>query len=127
MIRYTNGHIEDWYNGLNPEQLHFEWINANHKDYVVFQNNVKIYKLYKKLDIKIDKPYKLPFDVYYSTWGTSVSKFDNQTIVKDITFNSDIDSIVIKNLDHNRNNITINYKYGDNITFIDFKKVVTYI
>ena len=53
MILYTNCHIEDWYDGLKPDYLQFEWLDATEKDYVVYQNNQIISKLYKNLDINV--------------------------------------------------------------------------
>lgn len=121
MIRYTNGHIEDWYNGLNPEYLHFEWINANQKDYVVYQNNIKISKLYKKLDIKIENPFNFPFNTKYGSWGSSVTIKANETIIKNIYFNNNIESIIIKEVDFKNNNVIFNYFDDDINSFIDTK------
>ena len=57
---------------------------------LVYKNNQKISKLYKKLDIKIDNPYKLPFNISYNTWGTSVHRVltygVEETIIKNISF-----------------------------------------
>lgn len=122
LIRYTNTHIEDWYNGLNPEYIHFQWINANHKNYVIYQNNIKISNLYKKLSINIDKPHNIPFDIHYSTWGNSISKIKNEIIINNITINDNIDSIIVKDLDYLRTSVILNFKFGGNVSFIDLKK-----
>ena len=90
LIRYTNGHIEDQYNGLNPEYLHFEWIKAKQTDYIVYQNNLKISKLYN-----------FPFNVDYFTRGTCVTEGVNETIIRNISFDSNIELITIKDIDVN--------------------------
>ena len=83
MIRYTNSHIEDWYDGIKPDYLQFEWINATEKDYVVYQNNLKIANLYKNLDIKIDNPHNLPYNINYKTWGKILLENKNELIIRD--------------------------------------------
>ena len=121
LIRYTNCNIEDWYDGLKPECLYFEWINAKDKDYIIYQNNQKISNMYKKLDIKIDKPYNLPFDVEYFTWGNSINEMPDEIVIKEISFDDNIESIIVKEVDYDRTRVVINYKYGDIKSFIDKK------
>ena len=81
LIRYTNTHIEDWYNSLKPEYLHFEWINASEKHYNIYKNNLIVSNLYKKLDINIKNPLNLPFNIAYDTWGDSILMKNNETII----------------------------------------------
>lgn len=119
LIRYTNSNIEDWYNGLNPEYLHFQWINATEKDYIIYKNNIKISKLYKKLDIKIDKPYNFPFNEDYSTWGSSVTVHADETVITNISFDRNIESITVKEIDFNNNKVIFNYNNEDIKSFID--------
>ena len=42
MIIYIqgDGDIEDWYNGLVPEKVVFEWINGSEADYKRYKNKI---------------------------------------------------------------------------------------
>ena len=112
LIVYTNGQLEDWYNGLSPEKIHFHWIKANERDYLIYRNNLKISQLYKKLEVEIKEPYKLPFDNNYTGWGSRYIRNDNEIIISDVTFDSNVESVIAKTISSTQTRVVLNYKGG---------------
>ena len=78
----------------------------------------------KILDINIKNPLNLPFNTAYNTWGTSVSHVSSgseEIIIKNISFDNKIESIIVQKIDYNNNNVILNYIDGGVKSFIDSK------
>ena len=126
MIIYIqgDGDIEDWYNGLVPEKVVFEWINGSEADYKRYQNKQMILKsAIQSIPLNIKEYKKVPFDIHYTTWGSQITEISNKVLkISKIKFNSDIDNIIVRFDNDYRTRVTLNYSAGSTISFIDFKQ-----
>ena len=124
LVLYLNrdGNTEEWYNGVTPERIHFDWVNATEMEYLTFINNQKISKLYKKLPLNITSHKNIPFDVNYTSWGSDIKYISfNETIIKGISFDSRIDNIIVRVVNNYKTVVSINY-IADNLTFTDYSR-----
>nr|YP_010697875.1 hypothetical protein P1Q19_mgp23 [Fuscoporia viticola]WCF76836.1 hypothetical protein [Fuscoporia viticola] len=86
--------FDDWYNGLIPKKINFEWVVANEKDYNKYLNKIKILNSHNNLPINI-KPYmNLPFNVDYRTWGQVVKQYANHINIHNVTVGRNKDKML---------------------------------
>ena len=92
--------FDEWYNGLVPERIHFEWINADQLDYRNYLRKQSILKSIKTLPFPsppfplregirgkgyVESYLNLPFDIEYSSWGQYIKRSEDLITVKNVT------------------------------------------